>query len=61
MGKKVKISIVATVTAEVELREGETTEDLKKRYVDIYLHDAGQNGYNNKTDLGGSAVIEIIQ
>lgn len=61
MNRKVKISIVATVTAEIELQEGETIEGLKNRYVDIYLHDAGENGHHNKTDLGGNAVIEVIK
>ncbi len=58
---KVKIRIKMEVTATVELAEGETVEQLKERYADIYLHGAGENGHINKVDLGGSAEIQVIE
>jgi len=47
-----KIVITATVSTTATLSEGETIEDLKQRWVDIYLHDSGMGGHTNKTDLG---------
>ena len=48
----VPVTIYASVSTEVTLAENETIEDVKNRFVDIYLHDAGDEGYSNKVDLG---------
>ena len=48
----VRVTITAKVTARVLLEEGETEEQFKKRYVDIYLNSAGEHGFMNKQDLG---------
>jgi len=58
---KVKIKITATVTATVELDKNETIENIKERYVDIYLHGYGEKGHIDKIDLGSDSVnIEIL-
>lgn len=36
------INIFASVSTSVELEEGETVEQLKERFVDIYLHGLGR-------------------
>lgn len=56
---KIKITVVAETT--VTLEEGETVEQLKERYADIYLHGAGNDGHINKVDLGGESTIEVIE
>jgi len=59
--KTVKIRITAVVETTITLKEGETVDSLKQRNVDIYLHEEGKNGHQNKVDLGGNAVIEVIE
>ena len=59
--KKVKVKIKAEVTTTVELQEGETVDTVKDRFVDIYLHSAGEEGYSDKEDLGASFhEIEVL-
>lgn len=55
--ERIGINIFASVSTSVELEEGETVEALKERYVDIYLHAAGERGYENKTDLGAQHTV----
>lgn len=57
---KFKAKITVTVIDEFELDEFESQEDFKNRMADIYLHGAGEKGYNDKRDLGGDVTIEII-
>lgn len=59
--KIIKVRITAEVEAEVQLEHGETFEDFKERPVDIYLHGHGENGYLDKTDLGGFSKIELVK
>jgi len=56
----IQIEVTMTGTATVKLEDGETLEDLTERYGDIYLHGAGENGYEDKTDLGGDITIKIV-
>ena len=56
---KIKIKIIASVETTVELAEGETIEEFKKRNVDIYLHGAGEKGWLDKEDLGGTSTIWV--
>jgi len=53
----IKIEVVKTV----KLEEGETIEQYLERGVDIYLHSAGEEGYEDKEDLGGNYSIDIIK
>lgn len=50
----INITITAQVTTTVKLAENETLEDVKNRYVDIYLHGAGEEGCYSKRDVGAS-------
>jgi hypothetical protein len=52
MSRTVEIEITAKVTATIEVPDNETDQDIKDRTVDIFLHDAGDEGSFNKTDLG---------
>lgn len=61
MSNTVEIIILAKVRAKIQLEDGETIEDVKKRNVDIYLHGQGENGHMTKVDLGGDAVITVVQ
>jgi soluble P-type ATPase len=55
MSVYVDVTITAKVSARVKLEKGETIEQLKERYVDIYLHSAGENGHVEKQDLGAES------
>ena len=52
MSKTVEVKITASIVTEIELEKGETVQDVKNRWVDIYLHGAGDDGSANKVDLG---------
>jgi hypothetical protein len=62
---EVRVEITAKVTTTITLRDGETVEDLQKRYVDIYLDDwldgdETLQGFN-KQDLGADSwEIKVI-
>ncbi|MCP3921312.1 MAG: hypothetical protein GY714_01875 [Desulfobacterales bacterium] len=59
--EEITIKIVAEVKTIVTLEEGETLEDVKNRFVDIYLHGAGEHGYQDKEDLGADKIeITIV-
>ena len=57
------ISLLADITVRVVTRitlpEGETVEQFKRRFADIYLHGAGKDGHLNKVDLGGGVEIHV--
>jgi len=55
---KKRIKIIAKVTAQVEVEDG---EDITQRMVDIYLHGEGEYGSQDKWDLGADnfTIIEI--
>ena len=56
---KVRVVIKAEVTASVELRDGETLEELTSSDVDIYLH---RGSHIEKIDLGSDrSSIEVIE
>lgn len=57
MKSELKLTIAAIASCTVNLSEGETVDDVKNRFVDIYLHDAGEEGYFNKTDLGAYSYL----
>ena len=48
-----KVKIVAEVIADVEC---ESLEELKTRFIDIYLHGPNPDGWEDKIDLGGNLV-----
>jgi hypothetical protein len=50
----VETTITAQVTTSVQLAAGESLEDLKERYVDIYLHGPGEDGCYDKRDVGAN-------
>lgn len=50
----VETTITAQVTTSVQLSAGESLDDLKERYVDIYLHGPGEDGCYNKRDVGAN-------
>lgn len=54
MTKTVEITITAQVTTSVQLSAGESLDDLKERYVDIYLHGPGEDGCYDKRDVGAN-------
>jgi hypothetical protein len=56
--KTVDVDITVRAKARIRLAEGETMADFKERNADIYLHGAGEEGYIEKTDLGGD-IIEM--
>ncbi len=58
---EVHIEITTTATHYVTLLEGETIEDIKNRESDIYLHAAGEKGWTEKVDIGGSSEIKILE
>lgn len=60
--REVNVLITAKVKTTVTLAEGETINNVKDRFVDIYLHGAGEHGCINKEDLGAdSIVIDILE
>lgn len=53
--QRIDVVITAQVTTSVQLSAGGTLEDLKERYVDIYLHGPGEHGCYDKQDVGAGA------
>lgn len=53
--KNVAITIHASVSTSITLENSEALEDAKARFVDIYLHGAGESGHADKTDLGADS------
>jgi len=58
-GAEMIATITVTAKVPVELEGDETVEDFKNRQADIYLHGTGENGEQNKIDIGGSTTIII--
>jgi len=56
----VDVKINTDVTHRVMFEEGESAEDFKSRSADIFLHSSGNNGYQDREDLGGNTKIEFI-
>jgi len=62
MSKTVKVKITAEVITTLELEENETLEDLKHRWVDIYVPPPGKYGMGGRIDLGANEFnIEILE
>ena len=52
--QSIEIVITAQATTSVQLSAGESLDDLKERYVDIYLHGSGEDGCYDKRDVGAN-------
>lgn len=52
--QNIEVSITAQVTTSVQLSAGESLDDLRGRYVDIYLHGPGEDGCYDKQDVGAN-------
>ncbi len=55
MKTKVRIMVVCE-----HVVEHEPSEDITKRFADIYLHGEGENGHILKEDIGGESHITIL-